>query len=613
MPNEAAGGSPPLNHSARSWRSSLFRKRLAISIAVFLLAFSVRVFTWHDTRLEVGKVQTLVTADYWRIAELFEREGVPGFFSSSSPLADLNNLGHPPGYSILIALIHSLFGGSQSAVQFAQILFDAAGAVIILLLVAEFFSATAATLAGLFAALAPQFAWNSVLLLPDSLAVFPILLAVYLLARARRSPRFITFAVAGALIGLSCWLRANAMLLTAFFAIATLLLLGQKSWRYSLAIVCGTLVIILPLTIRNAVVFHRFIPVSLGAGQTFLEGIADYDPNGRLGVPNTDLGIMRQEAELYQRPDYYGLLFKPDGVERERARLRRGLSVIGSHPAWFASVMTRRAGSMLRLERVRLMSLSPAVSHSLDLTNVQPRLINSAELLNHCLKSDRVTVVADAASSSASFTGNNLRDGPQLSSCSLPVSADTDYVFASSIRMEQGRVRLSLRAPNVSQIVEPIEGKRPTEQPAQSIQLPFVASGNTVNLEIRNEASSAPPLAHIDEIKLYELGPARFLWTRYPRIILRGIQHLFITAVFLPLALIGLGVTIFRKQMTALVILSVVPLYYFCVQSAFHTEYRYVLAVNYFLFAFAAVAVCWLVSLITKRIAFLRTPSRSTR
>ncbi len=576
----------------------LLSSRLAICIFIFLLAFSVRVLTWHDTRLEVGKVQTLVTADYWRIAELFEREGVRGFSSSSSALADLNNLGHPPGYSILIALIHSLFGGSQSSVQFAQIIFDAAGAVIISLLVAEFFSSAAATLAGLFAAMAPQLAWNSVLLLPDSLAVFPVLLAVYLLARARRSPRIATFAVTGALVGISCWLRANAMLLTAFFAFAALLLLGRKSWRYSLAIICGTIVIILPLTIRNAVVFHRFIPLSLGAGQTFLEGIADYDPDGRLGVPNTDLGIMRQEAELYQRPDYYGLLFKPDGVERERWRLKRGLAVIGSHPVWFASAMTRRAASMLRLERVRLMSTSPAVSHSLDLTNAQPHLIDPGQLLNRCSQSAGVKVDADAGSAGATFTGNNLRDGIQLSSCSLPVTAGTDYVIATSIRMEQGRVRLSVRAPNTSQIVEPIEGKHAAEQPAQLIQLPFVAGGSSADLEIRTEASSAPPLAHIDEIKLYELGPGRFLWTRYPRIIFRGIQRLFLTAVFLPLALIALVVTIFRKQTAALVILSVVPVYYFCVQSAFHTEYRYVLAVNYFLFGFAAAGVCWLVHLI---------------
>ena len=51
-----------------------------------------------------------------------------------------------------------------------------------------------------------------------------------------------------------------------------------------------------------------------------------------------------------------------------------------------------------------------------------------------------------------------------------------------------------------------------------------------------------------------------------------------------------------------LIILSVVPLYYFTVQSAFHTEYRYVLAVNYFLFAFAAVVIAWVVQLLRKSV-----------
>ena len=39
------------------------------------------------------------------------------------------------------------------------------------------------------------------------------------------------------------------------------------------------------------------------------------------------------------------------------------------------------------------------------------------------------------------------------------------------------------------------------------------------------------------------------------------------------------------------VILSVVPIYFFTVQSIVHTEYRYVLAVDYFLFAFVGMAI----------------------
>src|SRR5713101_462262 len=115
MKKEAAGGSPPLNDETVT---RTIKMRVVIAVVIFLVAFSVRVLTWHDTRLEVGKVQSSVAGDYQRIAQLFQSDGLRGFFSSSSALADLNNLGHPPGYPILIALIHSVFGHSQSAIQF---------------------------------------------------------------------------------------------------------------------------------------------------------------------------------------------------------------------------------------------------------------------------------------------------------------------------------------------------------------------------------------------------------------------------------------------------------------------------------------------------------------
>src|SRR6266478_9880104 len=85
-----------------------FRARLITVLIIFLVAFGVRVLSWHDTRLEVGKVQTAVTADYKRISQLLSEGGIRSFFSSSSSLADLNNLGHPPGYSIFLASTYKL-------------------------------------------------------------------------------------------------------------------------------------------------------------------------------------------------------------------------------------------------------------------------------------------------------------------------------------------------------------------------------------------------------------------------------------------------------------------------------------------------------------------------
>ena len=614
---------------------------VALCVLIFLVAFGVRVLSWHDTRLEVGKVQTAVTGDYQRVAQLLRQGGVASFLSSSSPLSDLNTLGHPPGYSILIASISSVFGESNTAVQFVQIICDALSAVMIFLIVAELLPFSSALIAGMLAAFSPQFVWNSVLLLPDSLAVLPILVAVYWLTRAAKNPRLATFIIAGALVGLSCWFRANAMLLTLFLAAAVPLLIKKREiakrptnfslslpqerdklkfvgqrWHYALAVVFGTLLIVLPLTVRNAIVFHRFIPLSLGAGQTLLEGIADYDPQGKFGIPNTDMGIMKQEAEQSGRPDYYGTLFNPDGVERERARLSRGFAVIRSHPFWFSGVMARRAASMLRLERSRLISTEPPVSHSLAaIEQVQPEWTRSPmELLQNGITSPQAIAELTVNYEAIYLTCDGEKYGEQFQSPPVPVKQNTDYVFTVPIQIERGRMKVSVKGSTgkvyTSSIVETLETEPTNGQPRNQV-LAFVApKDEQVRVVLSNEASNPPqPVAWIKPIKLFNLGPSRFLWTRYPRLLVHGIQKIFLTAVMLPLAIIGLAVLIIRKHRRVLIILLAVPVYYFCVQSIVHTEYRYVLAVDYFLFALVGVAVAWSADILVRLSAKARKQS----
>jgi 4-amino-4-deoxy-L-arabinose transferase-like glycosyltransferase len=420
-------------------------RRRAVAVAVvFLVAFGVRLLCWHDVRAEAGQVQTAVTNNYKHLARLLRQNGAPSFFDPSSPTGDPDLLGHPPGYPILLALLYSAFGERDAAAQLFQIVCDSLAAALVLLIAAELLPFGAALVAGLLAALAPQFCWNSVLLLPDTLAALPVLLAVLLLLRAREGHGLIKTLAAGALVGVSCWLRANALLLAPFLLLLIpFLFVRGRRLRPALALVGGAVLAVAPLTVRNAVVFGHFIPVSLGAGQTLVEGLADYDTEGRFGLPDTDVELLRQEAETYNRPEYAGSLFTPDGFERDRERTSRALAVIRSHPLWFASVLARRAASMLRLERTPLTSTA------------------------------------------------NVSEG----------------------------------------------------------------------------------------------------WTRAPRLALRAAQKLFITATVLPLVLAGLFLLARARNFRALAALLAVPLYYLCVQSALHTEYRYVLAVHYFLFVLAAAAL----------------------
>src|SRR6266566_1307653 len=249
------------------------RKRLFVICAViFLVAFGVRFLSWQDNRRDVWRVETFVTAGYKESAHKLLHGELRAFVS------DLDDMAHPPGYSILLAGIFKVFGESDSAIEFVQILCDSLAAVFVFLISGELMSGRIAY-------------WAAIL--------------------------------------------------------------------------------IAPITIKNAIVFHRFIPLSLGAGQKLLEGIAEYD-QGRFGIPKTDLGIMRQEALMYQRPDYAMVLFGPDGIERDRLRIRRGLSVVGAHPVWYGGVMFRRAISFFKLARVPITNPEGPVSHSLDVTNIAP-------------------------------------------------------------------------------------------------------------------------------------------------------------------------------------------------------------------------------------------------
>jgi 4-amino-4-deoxy-L-arabinose transferase-like glycosyltransferase len=441
--NSSGGEARGVRESGAAGPKSARRKAVAFAL-VFAAALGVRLLCWNDARVEAPSVQSAVAENYKNLARLLRENGAASFFDPNSTTSDPDLLGHPPGYPILLALVRGLFGESDAAAQIFQAACDSLAAAFIFLIAAELLPFGAAVTGGALAAFAPQFCWNSVLLLPDTLAVLPLLLAVYLVALADKGRVLLKAFAAGALVGVSCWLRANALLLAPFMLLIFPFLFARGArLRPALALVGGAVFAVAPLAVRNAVVFGHFIPVSLGAGQTLVEGIGDYDPQRRFGLPDTDMELMRMEAEEHNRPEYTSSLFKPDGIERDRERTARALSVVRSHPFWFASVMLRRAASMLRLERTPL---------------------------------------------------------------------------TSTLEVKAG-------------------------------------------------------------------------WTRVPRLVVRAAQKLFITAIDLPLVLLGLFILFRKKQARTLALLLTVPLYFLCVQSALHTEYRYVLAVHYFLFVVASFGI----------------------
>ena len=324
-----------------------------ICCLLLLLALGVRLLVLHCNRAAIASVMSGLTAGYKDDARILARGDLRLFLYGVDTPSNATVIAHPPGYSIMIAAIFTVFGESDFALRFFQIFCDAISVVFVFLIALELTSKRVAIIAGVLAALSPQLAYNSLLLLPDSLSVLPILLAVFLFARARgQSHAWINLAMAGAMLGLSCWLRPNGLLLPLFIAaLIPIIFQRGKRLRTVVPLVAGAVLLIVPLTIRNLVVFNRFIPISLGSGVTFIEGIADYDRTGTTGLARTDVEVVQDEARTANRPEYSGSLFNPDGVQRERDRVARGISAIRSRPFWFLGVMIRRAASMLRWEK----------------------------------------------------------------------------------------------------------------------------------------------------------------------------------------------------------------------------------------------------------------------
>lgn len=614
------------------------RIRLAVSCAiVFLIATGVRSLHWDDGHLQTG-LSSLTTRYIAQARKMMNGEGV--LFPRDK--GNVQMIVHPPGYSIFIAALYSLFGESRATLTIAQIILDGAAAVMVVLIAAELLPLALACVAGLLVAFSPHLSHYALFLLPDSLAALPLLIAVYLLIKATKRPRLMPVIAAGILIGLSCWLRSNALLLMLFVACATPFLFERgKRLRNCAAVVGAAVLTIAPVTIRNLVVFGHFIPLSLGAGITMIEGIADYDAEKRFGMPVSDLEGKMKDVEWHDREDYGEGLWKPDGIYRDQYRFRRGLEVIGSNPLWFAGVMVRRAAFMLSYNsatsvgwpldtaRVPVVAREASFGHQLQVPADQsPAWQSAAEEIKASGKqlARQAVVSLSPDGQSLQLAGDDSDFGDQLTTLPIAVEKNTDYVLRLAARHASGlaaakvtsadrRVTLAyafivkpderalrkarrLQEAEADDFEESSEDDLAPEAPAEASMSVFemaFATGDRseVLLVISNNGKSVdPPVVEIRQAALYKMGATPRVWTKLVRPAIRGIQrNLYTTSTMLPLVIIGMTLLAAAGRKRALVLLLVVPVYYLAVQSAFHTEYRYILAIHYFLFIMAAVSL----------------------
>lgn len=640
------------------------RAILASCLLIFFIAVGVRLLHWQDSHVWIVSGKTSLNGvykHYYREAERMIEERRILYPRDAPAEGDARLLLHPPGYAILLAAILIFSDNPHPALWLIQIISNALAAALVFLLAVELLPLAAAFTGGLLVALSPHLACYSLILLPDSLSVLPILLAIYLIIRATRRPRLSTIICAGAMIGLSCWLRANGMALALFIgALVFLLFEGRQRWRYAVALLLATGAVIAPITIRNLLVFHRFIPTSIAAGLLLAEGIGDYDPDGELDMPRSDMEARLKDVEWSGRLEYGNSLWFPDGIERDRLRWNRAVAVVRSRPAWFLGVMLHRAGFMLRYNDaqphafpfntavVPVVAAEPGFAHAISSSDdrkprwrdlpvvvalhnniisqslavddqTQPvwsRLPNELREQGALLSAKAATAMASGGQA-LEITGDGSAYDEQFASAMIDVEQNTDYVLGLPAQLSRGdmaikvtsadrRITLALVSLSAAQneatdMIGEDRSAAPASDFTTAIQLPF-ATGNRTQIRIvlsNNGAASAAPVAAIGQATLFKMGATPATWTRLPRGVVRGIQrNLFTTNHLLPLVIIGLALLLLAGQWRVALIMLAVPLYYLSVHSLLHTEYRYILGTHYFLFILAGVTLSGLLTII---------------
>ena len=231
-------------------------------VAIALAALVVRVLAFSA----VGDFHLAADPqDYNQHARAIAAHGTyPG-----SPVAPGPSARRPPAYPYLLGAVYKATGDSVTAGRLAQAVLGAIAVALVMLIAFELWGTTVGVVAGVFAAFFLPLVVDGLTLLSEPLFVVFELAAVLAMLRWRTDRRWRWVAGAGVLTGLAVLTRSNGAALLLPLLAATLAggpLRSLRTYRAPLALLACTVVTVAPWTIRNAVVMHRFIPVSDQAG-----------------------------------------------------------------------------------------------------------------------------------------------------------------------------------------------------------------------------------------------------------------------------------------------------------------------------------------------------------
>jgi 4-amino-4-deoxy-L-arabinose transferase-like glycosyltransferase len=246
----------------------------------------------------------------------------------------------PPGWPVVLAGLHMLFGPGRMGVVFAQGLFDT-GTILLCGWTAWTImdSRRAGAIAFLLALLWPPFFREARFMQTEPLFTFCVMLTVAAFTRFAQVPTYARAFVVGLFAGAASLVRPNGLAPLAGLVLGWLVhrldSLPRQAPRLA-AMALAAALVLAPWTLRNARLFHTFIPVSTGGGELLYMGSTP-ETDGRWD--NTRWGALRGRVLAAEQARLGHPL---DAIEVDRALLHAGVANWRSDFAGSARIAVKR-------------------------------------------------------------------------------------------------------------------------------------------------------------------------------------------------------------------------------------------------------------------------------
>lgn len=253
---------------------------------------------------------------------------------------------YPVGYPAVIGALYAVFGKRAVVAMVFNAAIGTAGVWAVHRLTATVAKRGGAALAALLAALHPALVFYTPALMTEGVVASLLVLAAYVVHRARRAPaaqRWLWTLGLGVLFGVITLVRPQTLLVAPFFGALALSAFGRRQAFAGAAMTLAlTIAVCMPWTLRNCARMGRCVFVSANGGWNLLIGAAD-NANGAW-VPIEQAGLSAECRTVFGEADK-DACFGRDAVDKIVKEPGRWLGLIpaklavtfdyGGAPGWY--------------------------------------------------------------------------------------------------------------------------------------------------------------------------------------------------------------------------------------------------------------------------------------